>query len=95
MFYNQILNLMKKIRMMLPMLAFVLAAGAAVAGSFLPVVDANYKVGSNCIDGQTEQSNCQISTNPTFQPCTILVGASHLQAYDDATGCTQTLRQIP
>jgi hypothetical protein len=86
---------MKKIRIMLPMLAFVLAVGAAVAGDFLPQIDANYKVGSDCIEGVTEQSNCQISANPVFAPCTILVGSAHLQAYDDATGCTQVLRQIP
>jgi hypothetical protein len=94
MFYNQILNLMKKIRMMLPMLAFVLAAGAAVAGSFLPGISAYRTAGGDCVSGNTEQANCQLSSNPNYQICTIAVGSSHPQAFKNAD-CTGVLRNIP
>jgi hypothetical protein len=94
MFNIQISTIMKKFRMMLPMVAFVFAMVGAVAGNFLPPVNAYYKIGVTCSTTTlvTEQNNCQVNL-PTARPiCTVNSGGSHLQAFaDDA--CQQALRQ--
>ena len=85
---------MKKIRMVLPMLAFIFAIAGAVAGDFLPGVNAYYRVNATtCSTVQvTEQSNCDLGTNEPI--CTILVGAQHKQAFKNSD-CSGVLRQIP
>ncbi len=85
---------MKKIRMMLPIVAFVLAIGGAVAGDFLPGITAYRVAGTNCVSANTEQDNCQLSSNQQYPICTILVGSSHPQAFKNSD-CTGVLRQIP
>lgn len=85
---------MKKFRMMLPVLAVVFAVGAAVAGNFFNPITAYRVSGANCVSGTTEQSNCQASTDERYPLCTIKVGSSHPQAFQN-TDCSGVLRDLP
>ena len=86
---------MKKFRMMLPALAVVFAVGGAIAGDFFSPVNAYYKLTSTtCSTVQlTEQSNCSFSNDPQYPICTIKVGNSHPQAWEQSN-CTNALRDI-
>lgn len=85
---------MKKIRMMLPVLAVVFAVGAAVAGNFFSPITAYYQSGATCVSGTTEQGNCQVSDDQLYPICTIKIGSSHNQAFLN-TDCTGVLRDLP
>jgi hypothetical protein len=85
---------MKKFRMMLPVLAVVFAVVSAFGGSLLPsFTHGYYKIGVNC--SQTSQllnqSNCQTGLQSTRPICTVDVAGSPA-AYADA-GCSDILRQ--
>jgi hypothetical protein len=86
---------MKKFRMMLPVVAFLMAVGVALAGEYMPPINAYYKIGANCstTTQSTDQSNCQTGL-PTSRPfCTVNL-AGHPQAYNNSA-CTVELRYIP
>lgn len=87
---------MKKFRMMLPVVAFLLAVGVAVAGDFFPPMDAYYKVGANCSTTTlpTEQSNCRTDLPVTRPICTVPVSGNHLIAFADEN-CQTVFRYIP
>lgn len=86
---------MKKFRMMLPVLAVVFAVGAAVAGDFLPGITAYYKLSSTSCSNNltTQETNCQVSDNPIYPVCTILVGFDAKPAFLQPD-CSDQLRQI-
>jgi hypothetical protein len=84
---------MKKLRMMLPVLAVVFAVGAAVAGNFFAPITAYRVNGASCLSGITEQENCQENAPDTYPLCTIKVGTSHLQAFANSN-CTGILRDV-
>ena len=81
--------------MMLPMLAFVFAVGGAIAGDFLAPITAYYKLSAtSCSTAQvTEQTNCQTNAPDTYPLCTIKVGISHPQAFNNSD-CTGVLRDV-
>jgi hypothetical protein len=87
---------MTKFRMMLPMLAFVFAVFGAVAGDLFSPIVAYYKLSATvCSTAQvTEQSDCKLSNDPQFPLCTILVGSTHQQAFQNSN-CTGILRNVP
>lgn len=72
---------MKKIKIMLPVLAVVFAVGAAIAGDFFSPISAYYQNGSGWGSGLTEQDNCQLNAPEMYPICTIKVGTSHKQAF--------------
>jgi hypothetical protein len=80
---------MKKIRMMLPVMAVVFAVGAALASP----ISAWYQSGTNCLTGTTEQQNCVRSDDMNFPLCTIKVGSAHKPAFQNSD-CTGVLRDI-
>jgi hypothetical protein len=87
---------MKKFRMMLPVVAFMLAIGAAVAGEFMPPINAYYKIGASCSTTTlpTEQTSCQTNLPVSRPLCTVNVSGTHPQAFNDPA-CLVPLRYIP
>jgi hypothetical protein len=88
---------MKKFRMMLPVLAVVLAMASAVAGSFMPGVSAYYRVGSSgcsTITKLTDQSGCVDNLESDKPQCTVTDGINHPGAFS-ALGCGTALRYNP
>lgn len=86
--------IMKKFRMMLPVLAVVFAVVAAVGGDFLPTSEGYYKISSNQCSAKLtlDYENCFVTSDP-LPICTITVGSAQ-QAYENSN-CTGVLRRNP
>ncbi|MEI9917334.1 MAG: DUF6520 family protein [Bacteroidota bacterium] len=86
---------MKKIRMMLPVMAVVFAVGGAIGGNLFAPISAYYVASATvCSAGTTEQNNCQLSDDTLYPICTIKVGPLHKQAFFN-NDCTGVLRNKP
>jgi hypothetical protein len=95
--FNIKFKIMKKFRMMLPVLAVVFAFASAFGGSFLPQVQAHWKTGPvTCSPGMklTKQNTCDINLDVNFPVCTI-VDDNNIEQQAYLNGCSQVLRYIP
>lgn len=85
---------MKKMRIMLPVAAFLMAVASVFASGFAPISDGYYHDGT-CSQNRAplNEAGCDVSSDPELQICTVTVSSTPFNAYNDPS-CIDLLRKV-